>query len=166
MKKLFLLTAAIFTFHTVKAQCPINKGQAQLNAGFGFSSWGIPVYVGMDYGVHKDVTVGGEASFRSYRGNWNNNKYRHSVLGFSANGNYHFNHLLEIPLEWDFYAGANLGFYIWNSPDDYDGDSVSGLGLGIQVGGRYYFNDKMGINLEFGGGNAFSGGKIGVSVKL
>ena len=166
MKKLILLATAFFALNTVSAQCPINVGQAQLNAGLGFSSWGLPVYVGLDFGVHKDVTVGGEASFRSYNGSWNSNKYRHSVLGFSANGNYHFNHVLNIPLEWDFYAGANVGFYIWNSPDDYDGDNVSGLGLGIQVGGRYYFNDKMGINLEFGGGNAFSGGKIGISVKL
>lgn len=166
MKKLILFTLAIFAFNSTQAQCPINKGQAQLNAGFGFSSWGLPVYVGMDFGVHKDVTVGGEASFRSYNGNWNSKNYRHSVLGISANGNYHFNHLLEIPLEWDFYAGANLGFYIWNSPDDYDGDNVSGLGLGIQVGGRYYFKDNLGLNLEFGGGNAFSGGKIGISIKL
>lgn len=166
MKKLVLLSFAFFALGRAAAQCPINKDQAQLNAGLGFSSWGLPVYVGVDYGVHKDVTVGGELSFRSYNDNWNSNNYRHSVLGISANGNYHFNHLLEIPLNWDFYAGANLGFYIWNSPDDYDGDNVSGLGLGIQVGGRYYFNDKMGINLEFGGGNAFSGGRIGISVKL
>jgi outer membrane immunogenic protein len=166
MKKLMLLAVAFFTFNTLNAQCPINKGQAQLNAGFGFSSSGIPVYIGMDFGVHKDVTVGGEASFRSYNENWNGNKYRQSALGLAINGNYHFNHLLEIPLEWDFYAGANVGFYIWNSPDDYYGDTASGLGIGIQVGGRYYFNDKMGINLEFGGGNAFSGGKIGISIKL
>jgi len=166
MKKLYFLAAALLLLNITKAQCPINKGQAQFNGGFGFSSWGLPVYLGLDYGVHKDVTVGGEVSFRSYRNNWNNNKYRHSVLGISANGNYHFNHLLEIPLEWDVYAGANLGFYIWNSPDDYLGDNLSGLGLGLQVGGRYYFNEKMGINLEFGGGNAFSGGKLGISIKL
>jgi len=84
----------------------------------------------------------------------------------SANGNYHFNSLLDIPNNWDFYAGLNLGFYIWNSSDDYPGSNTSGLGLGAQVGGRYYFNDKLGVNLEFGGGNAFSGGKVGVSVRL
>jgi outer membrane immunogenic protein len=40
------------------------------------------------------------------------------------------------------------------------------LGLGIQVGGRYYFNEKFGLNLEFGGGNYVSGGKFGISLKL
>jgi outer membrane immunogenic protein len=64
------------------------------------------------------------------------------------------------------YAGANVGFNIYHSPDDYNGDDVSGLGLGLQVGGRYYFHKKTGINLEFGGGNAFSGGKLGLTIKL
>jgi hypothetical protein len=35
-----------------------------------------------------------------------------------------------------------------------------------QVGGRYYFTEKVGINLEVEGGNAFSGGKFGLSIKL
>ena len=166
MKKHIFLSLALAATLGLKAQCPINKGQAQLNAGLGLSSWGIPVYLGLDYGVHKDVTIGAELSYRSYHNTWNNNKYRHSVLGVSANGNYHFNHVLDIPLEWDLYAGLNVGFYAYNSSDDYYGDDLSGLGLGLQIGGRYYFNEKVGINLEFGGGNAFSGGKVGISIKL
>ena len=68
--------------------------------------------------------------------------------------------------QWDFYAGLNLGYYTWSSPSDYPGNRTSGLGLGAQVGGRYYFTPKVGINLEIGGGNAFSGGKIGLTFKL
>ena len=82
------------------------------------------------------------------------------------NGNYHFNTLLDIPTNWDFYAGLNLGFYFWNSDDDYPGTRSSGLALGGQIGGRYYFSKKFGINLEAGGANAFSGGKFGVTIKL
>ena len=89
-----------------------------------------------------------------------------TITGISGNGNYHFNRILGIPSNWDFYAGLNLGFYVWNSSSDYPGDHNSGLGLGAQVGGRYYFNNKFGLNLEFGGGNAFDGGKIGVSIKF
>jgi len=148
------------------AQGPIAKGQVQLNAGLGFSSWGIPLYVGLDFGVHKDVTVGGELSFRSYREDWEGDNYHHSVIGISGNANYHFNSLLNIPTNWDFYAGLNIGFYIWNSPEEYGGGENSGVGIGGQVGGRYYFTDKFGINLEFGGGNAFSGGKFGISVRF
>jgi len=40
------------------------------------------------------------------------------------------------------------------------------MGRGAQIGGRYYFTQKVGINLELGGGNAFSGGKIGLTFKL
>lgn len=151
---------------TFYAQSPIAKGGAQLNAGVGLSSWGIPLYIGMDFGIHKDVTLGFEASFRSHHERYNDYRYRHNVIGISGNVNYHFNSLLNIPPKWDFYAGLNIGFYHWNSPNDYYGDHYSGLGLGGQIGGRYYFTDRVGINLEFGGGNAFSGGKFGISIKI
>ncbi len=166
MKKFFLLAAAFLVFNSLFAQYALNKGQAQLNAGFGLYSSGIPVYVGFDYGVHKDISIGAEVSFRTYNNNWNNGNYRHTGLGLLFNGNYHFNHVLEIPLDWDVYAGANLGFFFWNSPDDYQGDDFSQVGIGLQVGGRYYFTETLGINLEFGGGNALSGGKVGISIKL
>ncbi|HQQ94362.1 MAG TPA: outer membrane beta-barrel protein [Bacteroidia bacterium] len=151
---------------SASAQYPLSKGQSQFNGGLGLSSWGIPVYLGLDYGIHKDISLGGELSFRSYRENWNNARYNHAVLGLSANGNYHFNQVLDIPMDWDLYAGLNLGFYLMSSPDNYNGSSSSGLGLGLQIGGRYYFKDNVGIQLEFGGGNAFSGGKVGISVKF
>jgi hypothetical protein len=166
MKRHYLaLLLIIFTLASY-AQSPLPKGAVQLNAGVGFSSWGVPVYIGLDFGVHKDISIGTELSFRSYRENWADYRYRHSVIGISGNANYHFNSLLNIPSNWDFYAGINIGFYIWRSPNDYPGNSTSGLGLGAQIGGRYYFTNRFGINLELGGGNAFSGGKFGISVKF
>lgn len=148
------------------SQSPVQKGRSQLNAGVGLSSWGVPVYLGLDYGVHKDITIGGELSYRGYHDRINTVRYSHSVMGISGNGNYHFNSVLNIPRNWDLYAGLNLGFFIWDSDRDYPGSHTSGLGLGAQVGGRYYFSDTVGVNLEFGGGNAFSGGKIGISILL
>lgn len=165
-KKIALITFFTFAALTCRPQYKLDKGNTQLNAGFGFSSWGLPVYAGLDHGVHKDISVGGEFSFRSYNKRWYGYRYHHNIWGFSVNGNYHFNTLLEIPKEWDLYAGLNVGFYVWSYPSDYPGDRVSGLGLGLQLGGRYYFTDKFGLNLEFGGGNAFSGGKIGISYKF
>lgn len=165
-----LLIALVGT--AVSAQNPLPVGGVDLNAGVGFSNWGVPVYIGLDYGVHKDITIGAEFSYRSYREHWRGNKhyppayYRHQVWGFLANGNYHFNSLLEIPKQWDLYAGLNIGFIQINSPDYYYGGYRSGLGLGAQIGGRYYFNDKFGLNLELGGGNTLSGGKFGITVKF
>jgi len=167
MKKLYLTFILLIAASVIFAQeSPIAKGQAQINFGVGFSSWGIPLYAGFDYGVHKDITIGAEISFRSYNDDWDHDKYHHSVFGFLGNANYHFNTILNIPSNWDFYAGLNLGFYSWSSPNDYDGSHSSGLGIGAQIGGRYYFSDKVGINLEFGGGNSVSGGKFGLSIKL
>jgi outer membrane immunogenic protein len=166
MKKQLLILSLLLFNSLIFAQSPISKGESQLNAGIGLSSWGVPVYIGFDHGVHPDITVGGELSYRSYQDDYNYKDYDHSVYGISANGNYHFNHALKIPKKWDFYAGLNLGFYIWESPNEYHGSHTSELGIGAQVGGRYYFNNKVGLNLEFGGGNAFSGGKLGLSFRL
>lgn len=159
---LILLLSTSFSF----AQSPIAKGQSQINLGVGLSNWGIPIYAGFDYGVHKDITLGAELSFRSYNDNYRNRRYNHNIIGFSGNVNYHFNTIFNIPPTWDFYAGLNLGFYHWNSASDYPGNYNSGIGIGGQIGGRYYFTEKLGVNLEFGGGNAFSGGKLGISIKL
>lgn len=156
----------VATASTSFSQNPIAKGQSQLNFGVGLSSWGIPVYIGLDHGVHSNVTLGGELSYHSYNDRYRDNKYNHSIIGAAVNANFHFNALLNIPSNWDFYAGLNLGFYHWNSPNEYRGNYNSGLGLGAQIGGRYYFTEKLGVNLELGGGSVFSGGKFGLSLKL
>ena len=167
MKRWFIvLVVMMYVTASAVAQSPVAKGKAQFNAGIGLSAWHVPVYAGFDIGVHRDITVGGELSFNSYGYYWPHEEYYHSIIGISGNGNYHFNSLLKIPSRWDLYAGLNLGFFVWNSPERYNYSHSSGIGLGGQIGGRYYFTPKFGINLEFGGGNAFSGGKFGVSFRL
>lgn len=166
MRKFALTIGLLFFTLVMSAQNPLSKGQLQLNAGLGFSNWGLPVYVGLDYGIHEDISVGGEICFHSYREKWDGYTYKHNIFGFAVNGNYHFNRLLNIPSNWDFYAGLNIGFNVWSSPSDYPGTYNSGLGLGAQIGGRYFFNDKFGVNLELGGGNAASGGRFGISYQF
>jgi outer membrane immunogenic protein len=166
MKRILSVLILLVSFNAVNAQNPLVPGKTQLNFGVGLSEWGVPVYIGIDHGLSQVFTIGGELSYRSYRENWKNNTYRHGITGISGNLNYHFNQVLKMPKDFDLYAGANLGFYMWSSPDAYDGTHSSGLGLGGQIGGRYYFSNKVGINLEAGGGNAFSGGKFGLTIKL
>jgi len=164
MRKLSLvLLLSIFAVIAVNAQAPLVKGQKQVNAGVGFSGWGIPIYAGMDFGVYKDITVGFEGSFRTYTDRWAGENYHHTIFGFAGNGNYHFNRILNIPSNFDVYAGLSLGFYIWSSSSNYEGSGSSGLGINAQVGGRYFFTKNFGLNCELGGGNAFSGGKFGIT---
>jgi len=149
MKKVLLaFLVSIFTVAVVSAQSPLEVGKMQLNAGVGFSGYGIPLYAGLDYGIAEDITIGGKLSFATHENGM--------IVGIAANGNYHFNTLLDIPSKWDLYAGLTCGYFA---------NSDFGLGLYAQVGGRYFFNDQWAINLELGGGNV-SGGIIGVTYKF
>ena len=168
MKKIALLLA-VFAFSFANAQAPLEEGGIQLNAGVGTSGWGTPVYVGLDFGVAKNWTVGGELSYQSYNQNVGATRIKSSILGLQANGNYHFNEVLNIPSEWDFYAGANLNYYNWNSKlngSSYNYPDEDNFGIGLQVGGRYFFSDNFGLNLQVGGGNVVSGAKIGITYKF
>jgi outer membrane immunogenic protein len=168
MKKIIFLIALSATFGTF-AQSPLGKGKVQFNAGVGISGWGIPVYAGLDFGVAPDITVGVEGSFRSYSQSYYGGNYSSTIIGIGANGNYHFNRVLEIPSKWDLYAGLGLGYYIWNYNDDFNGfngANASGIGFGGQVGGRYFFSDKFALNLELGGASSTSGAKLGITYKF
>ncbi len=165
MKKAILFTLALFTGYVIQAQYALAKGDKQVNAGVGFSGWGVPIYVGMDFGVDTDISAGIEMSYRNYGYRYMSTRYHQSVIGFAGNANYHFNGITDIPTQYDVYAGLNVGFYVWSDVGDNRGGRNSGLGLAAQVGGRYYFNSKTAINLEFSGGNVF-GTKLGISVKI
>ena len=153
MKKILfiaLLLSSVVSF----SQSPIGKGGQQLNFGLGFSNHGLPVYVNYDFGIHEDITIAPQVQF-------NLDGLDYMILG--AKGDYHFNTIMNIPREWDFYAGANLGFAV--DFDDNGKDDFKGLDGGIQVGGRWYWSEKWGMNLEFAGGRGF-GGKFGLSLRM
>ncbi|RKS99326.1 outer membrane beta-barrel protein [Flavobacterium sp. 123] len=167
MKKIILLATVCFMSIGAFAQAPLENGALQLNAGLGSSGWGTPIYVGLDYGVGNNFTVGGELSYQSKSATYASTKYKSTAIGIGANGNYHFNALLDIPSKWDLYAGLGINYYVWKYDNElYKTSDNSNIGLGAQIGGRYFFSDKFGVNLEVGGGSATSGAKIGVTYKL
>src|SRR5690606_38057462 len=96
-----------------RAQNPLPKGQSQVNLGIGLNRYNIPVYLGFEKGVGKDISLGAEGSIQ---GNGGKND-KSSVIGIFGNGNYHFNSVLNIPSDWDLYAGLNLGFYLFTNND-------------------------------------------------
>lgn len=180
MKKQLILIVTLIVTTLTFAQNPLNKGQFQLNGGLGFSGWGIPIYAGIDYGIHKDISIGAEISYRSYNENYyysnNNYKYKNTAFAFGTNGNYHFNSLIGIPKKFDFYAGANVTYFAWSSEYYHSNNNnnnnnhlhnnvKSNVELGIQVGGRYFFNNNFGLNTEISSG-AVTGVKFGITYQL
>jgi len=150
MRRIKLLVALVFISGTIFAQsgaAPLSKGDRQLNFGLGFSSNGLPVYAGMDFAFHNDWTAGPVIKLV-----FDDN------FGFGALGriDYHWNRLIGIPSNWDFYLGAAMGVI---SQDEFDFD------FGLQIGGRWYWSDKWGVNLEFGGGTGYNT-SVGVSMKM
>lgn len=127
---------------------PLAKGEKEVNFGVGLSGWGVPLYVSMDFAVHKDVTITPLINVR-----FDNDDIWFGAL---AKADYHWNYLIGIPNNWDFYSGLKLGFVAGN---DFE------LDLGIQVGGRWYWNERWGLNLELGGGTGYDA-MFGLSVKI
>lgn len=155
MKKILLIALLWMGVSAVQAQAPLEVEKFQLNVRAGFSTYGIPLSLGVDYGVYENITVGADLGYRSAP--------LFSVVGISANGNYHFGNMLNIPTNFDVYAGLNVGYnkVLVSSVSDF-----SALGLGLQLGGRYFFDDKWAVGLELGGGLAATGVQIGVTYKL
>ena len=159
MKKIVSFALLFLSFSIVHGQYALSTGSFQANGGFGLSGWALPIYAGLDYGYDKNVSLGGDLSFSSLN----------TVV--SANANYHFVEMLGIEDIFDVYGGVNVGFFIRNqriNPEllpPYYNNSVP-VNIGVQLGGRYYFKKNLAVNLELGGGIAFSGGKIGVSYLL
>ena len=171
---LFLATA------TASAQ-GLGQNKAQINGGVGLSGLGIPVYLGVDYGIARDFTIGAEVSYSSKKVSNGYFEDRYSIFGFGVNGNYYFDRILKLPREFDFYAGATLGYYNISNTRTYGGPSSlqpyyerlytssfasSGVNLELQVGGRYFFTKNLGVNLEFGGGIFTVGGKLGLTYRF
>lgn len=154
MKRLLLLvTLSVFCtgiFAQGGGVAPLMKGDKQINFGVGFSTHGVPVYFDLDFAIHKDITLTPElhAVFpfpgHSFRG------------GFLFKADYHWNYLIGIPRNFDFYAGARVGLSF--------GDDLFPE-FGVQVGGRWYWSERWGMNAEFGFGTGF-GATFGLSYIL
>lgn len=177
MKKILACASLFFAVATASAQ-GLEKNKVQINGGVGLSGWGVPVYLGLDYGIARDFTIGAEASYSSKKVSDGYFESKYSIFGFGINGNYYFDRLLKLPNEFNLYAGATLGYA--NVSETINGPSallpyyetyhssfaVSGIDLGLQIGGRYFFTKNLGLNLQLGGGIHTFGGRLGLTYKL
>lgn len=174
LKKAFLLVLISgFGYFTQAQGFEPGNGFKQVNFGVGVSTWGVPVYAGMDFGVSDKITIGPRVSYRRYGENYNfggtRYSYHYSIFNLSFRGDYHFSgHLVDIPEELDLYGGLSLGYSIWGNNFDGQGDfngESSQVYLAIQAGARWYFHNNWGVNVEASGGS-LSGLDIGLSYRF
>lgn len=125
------------------------NGQAQRY--FNFGGLGTGIYGGLEFPIATPISIG-PAIYTDY--SFNN-------IDLAVKANFYFDDLFGLPSEWDVYGGLNAGFRIDN---DDEGDD-DGIHPGAQIGARWFWNDKWGLNLEFGGGAGVNGG-IGVTMKF
>ena len=172
---LFLSLIFLVIFHfTTLAQFNPHMSGPMLNAGFGLSGYGVPIYASLDFGVEDQITIGAGLSYQSNteRIGFNDIRWRHSILGIGVRGSYHFNALLELPEVWDVYGGLSLQYFVWNTSlkgageGIYNGAGSGGIGIAARIGGRYFFNENFAANLELGGGSVLSSGRIGFTMLL
>lgn len=150
------------------------KGDKLLNVGIGVNSYysgGIPLSTSFEVGVTPEISVGVGFDYLSYRYFVAGNRYGFTTIYLAARGSYHFNELLNLNAkEVDLYGGLSLGYrnFSWR-----DNNTFTGLGnsygssvfLGIHVGCRYYFNDKIGAFGELGAGGS-SNFRLGAAFKF
>jgi hypothetical protein len=159
MKRVALLICALAMASLTMAQgsgkhASADRSKAQFNLGLGYSTWGLPIYAGIDYWITEEITIGLEVSARLHL------FPSYANFGGAVNGNFHFAQLLDLPNEIDLYAGVSAGPYFspyWTNHFHF--------GFAGQIGGRYFFNEKTAIMIEAGGGT-ISGGKVGLTFRL
>jgi len=104
----------------------------------------LPIYAGADVAVHRDVTVGGTA-FVSTSG---------ASFGLLGRADYHWNRLFDVPREFDIYLGGGVLF------------EGTGLYPRLHLGGRWFWTERLGLNLELGGALRDARALLGLTVKI
>lgn len=143
MKKTFFLSAFIITCFSANI---FGQARSELNFGLIGANYEIP--------VHSDITIAPGAS-TNFDLDW---------LTLNVKANYYFDKVFGLSDEaWDVYGGVGAGYAIYNG----NGGKDSGFDAGLHVGGRWFWNDKWGIYLEFGGGSTQGAtGGLGLTMKL
>lgn len=172
MKKfnfLLLLVIGLLAGTQSFAQLAVDKGTKFINLGIGiggygyFNGSGLGLNASADFGVAKNITVGGVVGYRGYGSGV-------SSFDIGARGSYHFNELLNLATDKaDLYAGVGISYYRLSYGNTYlrsvgISDSYGTTYVPIHIGGRYFFTENLGGFAELGSSLATI--KIGVTLKL
>ncbi len=164
-RQTLLLLLLLCFFSGAKSQDGLLSHPRQVNGGLAIGK-GLPVYLGFDQFVHKDITAGISLAYTKYEMLEYGAEYHQSAASISINGNYHFNRALEMASVWDLFVGLNAGMLHLSSPHDLGKNEIRGPGIGIQFGGRYFVTHHLAVNVEAGGGYLATGIRFGITYRL
>lgn len=136
-------------------------GVGHLNVGFQ-TYWNYSSSLGFqadyEFNLANDFTVGPSVSYSG----WDNAGYKYSVWGVGARFRWYADRVLQITHpKWDVFANGDIGFNIYNYPDYDQHKSYSPLWIGLGIGGKFHFNEKIGLQLIIG-----SGAQLGLHIGL
>jgi len=168
MKKLFVLVFFAGIMSSVFAQYPLEQGRLQVNLGTGYTNQGIPAYLGADFGIAENLSLGIDGSYRFFNENFGNTIYKHSIITVLGNVNFHFNKMFKLRdhTSTDLYGGLSGGYAMAESPALYGGSVETGAVFGAQFGYRMFFNEKFGLDLQLNGMSSYIGARIGLTILL
>lgn len=153
----FVLITLLISGSACMAQKGFEKGDKLLNIGLGINSYydgGFPVGASFEVGITDAISVGGGVDYLSNKYNYAYDySYKFTALYAGVRGSYHVNELLNLSTDKiDLYGGAAVGFrsFSWNDDFESFGSYGSGVYFGAFVGGKYYFNKKVGVFSELG----------------
>lgn len=136
MKKIYVLIAALVVAATsVQAQAPqFAKGDEVVSLGVGFGHNLVPIALSyekgfMDINDKSTIGLGGKIAYQ-HKGAYNG-------CTLAVTGAYHY----DLVNNFDLFADLSLGYTVGTVGDFY---------WGIGVGGRYYFNEKLGAYAKLG----------------
>lgn len=147
--------------------------QKYLNLGVGVAAYyggGLPLGASFEVDVKNNISVGGSVDYLRYGHNYGGYKWNYTFVYAGARASYHLGGLLNVEsTKFDPYVGATLGLryagYGDNSGyDNYVSPYSSGLFMGVHLGSRYLFNEKIGGFAEVGYG--VSALRLGLTTKF
>ncbi|MFA7380661.1 MAG: hypothetical protein WC150_09380 [Bacteroidia bacterium] len=180
-KKLLAIAAFCVAGLSANAQAWGEQKVFSIGAGFGGSAFVAsgtdatlpPIQVQLEFPtslLEGKLGIGGLLGYAGSKYEFGAFKYKYSYILIGGRGNYHVSEMLGLPENIDAYGGLTLGYNVasvkWDGAgaDPGVGGSAGGVLWGITAGGRYYFTDKIGANVELGYGISVL--TLGLSVKL
>lgn len=173
-KVLLLLCIGIMSLSSWSQDAAFNKGDKLLNVGIGVNSYysgGIPIGASFEIGINDQFSVGPNIDFLSTKYGGAGSSFKFTALYIGARASWHANEALNISNpKIDLYLGPTIGYRVFSWKDDYNGSTLkdsygSGIYIGGFLGGKYYFNEKLGGFVELGAIGS-TNARLGLAVKF